>query len=247
MQTETTPVEGTPGAAANAGAEGSGQGAAGGTEGTEGQGAQGAAGTEGSGEPAGGEAGGQPEGGAPEDGAKPDGEGDGAGDDPPKYEFQVPEGIEITPEWNAELTTFASTNKLSPEQAQAVVDMGVRFQQQVIDRINAAVSERTAQWATQAKADPVVGGKDYEANVQLALNAVAQFGDAELTQLFDEYSLGNNPAMLRAFVKIGKAISESGGPDGLGRESTPAPVNAEQARADRMYAQANKVKGPKQT
>jgi hypothetical protein len=124
-----------------------------------------------------------------------------------------------------------------------LVDLGVKFQQQVGQALESAHRDRVEQWAVQAKSDPVVGGKDYDANVAVALSAVGQFGDAELKQVFEDYGLGNNPAMIRAFYKIGKAMGEAGGVHGVGQESQPSPANTEAAQAERMYAAAGKPKG----
>jgi hypothetical protein len=51
-------------------------------------------------------------------------------------------------------------------------------------------------------------GNEYEANVTSALRAVETFGGDALKAYMNETGLGNDPRMIRAFLKIGKAISE---------------------------------------
>jgi hypothetical protein len=250
MQTETNPTEGTGGTPpANGEGAGSGQAGAEGASAAEGGGAAGSAAPEGGAAGASGEGGGAAAGeGAGAGGEAAAGEGsgtpgEGEGGEPPALEFTVPEGIEVSDDWRKEVNAFAVAEMTPAQRAQGLVDLGVKFQQQVGQALESAHRDRVEQWAVQAKSDPVVGGKDYDANVAVALSAVGQFGDAELKQVFEDYGLGNNPAMIRAFYKIGKAMGEAGGVHGVGQESQPSPANTEAAQAERMYAAAGKPKG----
>jgi hypothetical protein len=78
--------------------------------------------------------------------------------------------------------------------------------------------------------------------VQVALGAVSKFGDPELKQAFEEYGLGNHPAFVRAFYRIGKAMGETGFVHGQGHEQPAPPVNREQALAQRMLAEQARKK-----
>jgi hypothetical protein len=190
------------------------------------------------------EATGEPAGDAGAEGDKPDGDkpADEATGAPEAYEdFKLPEGSPEGMELDAEATSAfkeaAKADNLSQGQAQRYVDMAAKLVQKTIDSLTSQGAERITQWAEQVKADPEVGGRNYEANTQVALAAVAKFGDAELKQVFEEYGLGNNPAMVRFAYRIGKAMSESGFVHGQGNESPAKPANREAALAARIEAE----------
>ena len=177
---------------------------------------------------------------------KPDGEGgegdppDPGSDDAPEgapesyADFTLPEGLELEPEATSAFKEAAKADNLSQAQAQKYVDMASGLVDRTLKGFQTQGQQRIEQWAEQLKTDPEVGGREYEAKVQIALNAVGQFGDEELKQTFTEYGLGNNPAIVRAFYRIGKAMSESGFVHGQGNEQPAKPGNREQALAQRM-------------
>jgi hypothetical protein len=178
---------------------------------------------------------------AGEDGGDPPGDpasGDEPTGAPEAYvDFTLPEGLELEPEATSAFKEAAKADNLSQAQAQKYVDMASGLVKKTLDGFQEQHTQRVAQWGEQAKADPVVGGRDYEANVQVALSAVTKFGDPELKQAFEEYGLGNHPAFVRAFYRIGKAMGESGFVHGQGHEQPAAPVNREAALAARIKAE----------
>lgn len=174
-------------------------------------------------------------------------EGDGTGKDagvkpadeptgaPESYaDFTLPEGQELEPEATSVFKEAAKADNLSQAQAQRYVDLASGLVERTLKGFQDAGTQRIEQWAEQLKTDPEVGGREYEAKVQIALNAVGQFGDEELKQTFTEYGLGNNPAIVRAFYRIGKAMGESGFVHGQGNEQPAKPANREQALAQRV-------------
>lgn len=246
MTTQTIPVETPSAPAANAGEAGSGQPGGEGGAGSDGQGAQGATGSEG------GEAGASGAGGdaGAGDAGKPAGEsgepatGEAAGDkgDQAPTELVLPEGIEVSAEWRAELDTLASTiETLTPlARQQAIVDAGIKFRAEIEAQLAGDTNERIAQWAESAKADPVIGGAKFEENLMVAQQAFTTYGDPELKQFLIESGLGNHPALLRWAFKVGNASREKGVVHGLGAEAPRAPANTEAAMAERMIASASK-------
>lgn len=71
-----------------------------------------------------------------------------------------------------------------------------------------ALNQARSEWREQLKADKDIGGKNLEANLALAAKARQTFGDDDLLQVINESGLGDHPAVIRAFVKIGKALSD---------------------------------------
>jgi hypothetical protein len=197
------------------------------------------------GDPAGGAAGDTPPGDTPPEGGEPaaDPDGDEPEGAPEAYtDFTLPEGLELDPEATTAFKEAAKADNLSQGQAQKYVDMASGLVRKTLDGFQAQHVQRIEQWAQQSKADPVVGGREYEANVQVALGAVSKFGDPELKQAFEEYGLGNHPAFVRAFYRIGKAMGETGFVHGQGHEQPAPPVNREQALAQRMLAEQARKK-----
>lgn len=171
---------------------------------------------------------------------KPEGEQseDEATGAPESYEdFKAPDGMELEAETTTAFKEAAKADNLSQAQAQKYVDMAAGLVEKTLKGFQSQVAERIEQWAVQTKADPVVGGQKYDENIKIALAAVDRYGDAELKQVFEEYGLGNNPALVRAFYRIGKAESESGGVHGRGQEQSAPPMNREQALTQRIAAE----------
>lgn len=177
------------------------------------------------GEPASALAGYKAEGGEAQGEKKPEGEGgkegepkpaEAAADGSPKdvdgnaipesYEIKMPDGVEMDAELLGEVTPLFREARLSPAQAQVVADAYMKTQTDALKRH----SDQTAGWLKDAKADPEIGGRDYDKNLGHAHRAFAAFGNERGMQLFDTYGLGNHPDILRIFVRMGKAIGEGG-------------------------------------
>ena len=72
-------------------------------------------------------------------------------------------------------------------------------------------------------------GKAYEQNLNMAKNAAKEFGGEALVELLDTTGLGNEPAIIRAFANIGKAISNDEIVGGGGRQGfMMSPAEAKQ-------------------
>lgn len=123
---------------------------------------------------------------------------------PEKYEFALPEGVELDGEVLGEFETHAKELKLTQEQAQPLVNLALK----VAEKAQAAQSEAWANqrkvWRDEVANDKEIGGKE---NLGYAARAIDTFAP-ELRQVFNDSGWGDNPAFIRAFVRIGKAISE---------------------------------------
>jgi hypothetical protein len=120
------------------------------------------------------------------------------------YSFTLPEGYTADEELAGELKALAKENKLSPEAAQKVADLGVKMQMKQAE----AWQKTQDAWVEEVKADKEIGGEKLDANIALGKRALETFGGQDLKDLLESTGFGNNPAIIRAFVKIGKAISD---------------------------------------
>ncbi|MBS0808083.1 peptidase [Enterobacter hormaechei] len=127
---------------------------------------------------------------------------------PEKYEFTAGEGVELDSEALKDFEPVARDLNLTNEQAQKLVDAYPKILAGVQQRQAEAWQLQTEQWAADVKADKELGGDKLTANLSAAQRALEQFGDPELKEYLDSTGLGNHPALVKAFIKVGKAMSE---------------------------------------
>lgn len=119
------------------------------------------------------------------------------------YEFNLPEGVQFADGEVDAFKTIAKDLKLPKDQAQRIVDIATQREQ-----ARAEAFETTKRgWAEATTADKELGKPE---NLALALKAVETFGTPELKMVLDSSGLGNHPEVVRAFLKIGRQISEDG-------------------------------------
>ena len=153
------------------------------------------------------------------EGAKTEGEQAKPEGAPEKYEFQAPEGQKFDDTVLGAYSEIAKELNLSQEAAQKVLDkVAPVIQARQAEQIEAV---RTA-WAESAKTDKEFGGDKLPENLATAKKALDTFGTPELKKLLNESGLGNNPEVIRAFYRAGKAISED---KFVGGKAAPADAN----------------------
>lgn len=176
----------------------------------------------------------KPEGDKPAGGEKPK-EGDKPAGAPEAYEFKAPEGAELNPETVSEFSALAKELNLPQAEAQKVLDFGMKVQQDTIAQVQARMTESVeAQgeaWGNESKADKEFGGDKFDENLAVAQKALDQFGSPELKTMLVQSKLGNHPEVLRAFVRIGQAISQDG--------FVPGRAGGGGKTAQSMYANSN--------
>ncbi|MBU4681211.1 peptidase [Cedecea davisae] len=150
-----------------------------------------------------------PQGDKPAEGDKPADKEQKPEGAPEKYEFKAAEGQELDQVAIKEFEPIARELNLTNEQAQKFVDVYAskilpQMQQQQVEKW----TQQTEQWASDVKADKEIGGDNMTANVGLAQKAFDQFGSPELKEYLNTTGLGNHPEIIRAFMKVGKAMSE---------------------------------------
>ncbi|HDZ1286270.1 peptidase [Klebsiella pneumoniae] len=129
---------------------------------------------------------------------------------PEKYEFQAGEGVELDAEALKEFEPVARELNLTNEQAQKLVDAYPKILAGVQQRQAEAWQAQTEEWAATVKADKEIGGDKLTANLGVAQRALDTFGTPALKEYLNGTGLGNHPELVKAFVKVGKAMSEDG-------------------------------------
>jgi len=144
---------------------------------------------------------------------------DKAPEPPEKYELTAPEGLELTPEIEAEVTpVLREAGVMSDEAANKVLSLAPKFLERITKAQTDAHEEQGAEWAKEAQADPRLGGKEWantERFVAKAFDtAAAGLGKdgaeqvAAFKKLLDDTRLGNHPVLMRMFRFYGERISE---------------------------------------
>lgn len=139
-------------------------------------------------------------------------EGEGEKEDTPegapeKYEFKAPEGKEFDAEVLGQFEEIARELNLSQDAAQRILD---KMAPTIAARQEAQVKAISQQWVEASKSDPEFGGEGLSANLAHAKKAMDTFATDELRKLLNDSHLGNNPEVIRLFVRVGKAIGEDG-------------------------------------
>jgi len=141
--------------------------------------------------------------------AKP---GDAKADDktvPTEYAaFKYPDGFKVDETALTEFKAFAKSNKLTQEQAQAVVDRRIADEAQADGARVEKLKGLRSEWKTTLKADKEWGGDKLTATEALARKGIAEVGTPELKDLLNRSGFGDHPGFVIAFAKIGKMLSE---------------------------------------
>lgn len=127
---------------------------------------------------------------------------------PEKYEFKMPEGVELDQGMLDKVEPIFRELDLSNEQASKLTEAYAAQVQEANDQMINNWNQQQTQWAEDLKKDPEFGGANFDTNVEVAKEAIARFGDDDLKQALNETGMGNHPAFVKLFNRIGKSISE---------------------------------------
>lgn len=160
---------------------------------------------------------------------------------PTPLELKYPDGFKGDPEALKSFEPVARELGLDGAKANKLVEFFVKGEAARTAQLEATV----AKWVDAVAADPEISGagsKDYEANIQLARRAVDKFGGKELRAALKELRIDDHPALVRAFVRIGKAIRE----DSVQGSTGATPVGSDEERFHRaLYNNSPSMKfGP---
>lgn len=128
----------------------------------------------------------------------------GVPDSPDKYNLKMPE---IPGGWDEAQVkpVLAEIHKLglTPAQAQGVVGLYAKTVQEAYGRFD--TDRKTA-----AETLKTEWGATYEKNLALAQRVVLEFSGQESLDLLDASGLGNHPALIKLFAKVGEILAEDG-------------------------------------
>lgn len=147
---------------------------------------------------------------------------------PESYELQMPEGIELDKAAADEFTAIAKELKLDQPTAQKLADVAAKMQQRQVE----AHQKLVETWVESVKADKDIGGDKLDENLGVARKALETFGTPELRDVLNATGFGNHPEVIKAFFKIGKAISDD-------KFVTGSPKGADTDPAKKLFPNMN--------
>jgi hypothetical protein len=140
---------------------------------------------------------------------------------PEEYsQFTVPEGLAMDEAQTADFKSFAKEQDLTQEQAQKVLEFGGVKIKEMIEAPYKTWREMQETWQAEVKADPEIGGTKFEQSIKDSALVFEPgesnpfVGSAEeakaLREALNTTGAGNNPAVVKLFVKMGKLLAEPG-------------------------------------
>ena len=124
---------------------------------------------------------------------------------PEQYQFTAAEGKE----YDADVLKEAAAREIGLDNDQANLMLG-RMSAMLEQRHGAQMEALSNQWAQQSRTDAEFGGDKLNENMAVAKRALQQYGSPELSDLLNQSGLGNHPAFIRMFYRVGLTLREDG-------------------------------------
>lgn len=128
--------------------------------------------------------------------------------------LKIPEGFTADEAQLSEFSAIFSDQTLEPNaRAQKLLDLHTKALKAAVEGPSKAWDDLTVKWVGEIAADKDLGTGDAKSplkpEVKAALSKIIdQVGGTELRQALDFTGAGNNPAIVRAFYKLGQQFTE---------------------------------------
>jgi hypothetical protein len=161
--------------------------------------------------------------------------------EPKEYGFKPPEGVTVDEKLQENFANTAHKLGLSTKQANELYAWWNGEAAQARGALQAQTAQAEEAATTSLKSE---WGAAYPQNLDLAKKALAHYGNDEVRAELEKSGIGNNPALIKVFHKMGMALSEDGliGKGGGGGEQISSPTEARQQinalRADKAFSAA---------
>lgn len=119
---------------------------------------------------------------------------------------ELPQGMTVKAEHEAWFRGMAHKLGLNPSQAKTVFTEGIK--NLFVEPLKAQMAERVKAQESGMTALKTEWGSAFDENTTLVDRAIKQFGTPELQKELDDSGRGNSPALVKAFLAIGKAMAE---------------------------------------
>ena len=150
--------------------------------------------------------------------------------DAPKSEEKKAAAPEITGPVGEKFKALAKAEGLDDAKQAKLAEFYNGVQAEAQKTSEAEFAKLDSSWRDALKADPVIGGQNYDASIAAARKGVEWAGGVELARILDSTGLGNHPVLVKAFHKLGKSLAE----DSV--SGTPSQGSSEPSEADTLAA-----------
>ena len=156
----------------------------------------------------------------------------GRPEEPGKYEVAVPEDYQqfFREESMNEFRNVAHKIGLNNEQVQALMDFQINEINHEMQGADTQLNSQREEIEQNLKQE---WGYDYDKNVKAAQRAVQVYGDVEVQELLNG-ELGNNPALIKMFARLGKEVTEDIAQNTQNNTLSVSPLDAKQEIANIM-------------
>lgn len=156
---------------------------------------------------------------------------EGAGPARPTYtDFKLPDGFTADETALKAASDLFADSGLSQEQAQKFIDLAASREKAAAQAGVQAFADLQTRWVSEIKADPEIGGDRLQASIASAARAIDRLAVPGLREALDLTGAGNNPAIVKAFARLGQLIAEDRFRPGNG-----APPNPQRSPAEVIY------------
>lgn len=158
---------------------------------------------------------------------------DGKAEGDKAFDLKLPEGAQLDAEAVKAVAADLQKLGLSQDLAQKVFERELSAVRKNVETSRDRWAKQTQQWADAVKTDKEIGGDKLKATIGIAQRALARADDEKgtLRQLLEVTGLGNHPAVIRAFHKLGRDMGE----DGFAGSKEQGKVNDEEAALRKRY------------
>jgi hypothetical protein len=128
---------------------------------------------------------------------------------PASYEaFTLPEGVAVDGDALKSASDLFAESGLSQAQAQKFIDLATSREQAIAQKSMQAFVDLQNHWVSEIKADPDIGGDRLKASLASAARAIDRLDVPGLREALSFTGAGNHPAVVKAFVRLGRLMSE---------------------------------------
>lgn len=123
-------------------------------------------------------------------------------------DFTLPEGATLDAAALEQATALFREARLPQEQAQKFVDLALAREKAALARGAQAFADLQTGWVAAIKADPEIGGPRFAASIAAAGRVLDRLAVPGLREALNLTGAGNNPAIVKAFVRLAGLIAE---------------------------------------
>lgn len=135
-------------------------------------------------------------------------------------DLKLPEGFKMEESTAKELKDVLGNKELSAQdRMQKLTDIHTNLLKQHAESQVKLWNETQEKWVTEIKADPEIGGPNFQKMQQTVSKALDQFGTPKVREALNYTGAGNNPEIVKTFFKMASALVEGG----IVKGGNPAP------------------------